>query len=288
MFDTRDVSLAGGCGSLAIEHVRTGRDPKARPLWRSVVLPPEHGSWGLVAEPLVLGLAVSPSWAGLVLALGVLSAFLAYRPAKLFDGDSKRGRSFTAPGWPSPSPPSWPWCPRCFFAASVGIAGARPLLAFLAAAPFALVFVAYDLAPGRFWQAEAAAPVAFASSAAAVALAGSASWRLAAALCVIVVARALPSVLYVRARLRLERGEPARRRLALVAQALGLIAVSWMSVAGWLPRLAVLAMALLLLRASLGLSPWRHKASARAVGLSEVGWGALTVLIVAAGFWTQV
>ncbi|HKI86857.1 MAG TPA: YwiC-like family protein [Thermoanaerobaculia bacterium] len=268
--------------------MRTGRDPKARPLWRSVVLPPEHGSWGLVAEPLVLGLAVSPSWAGLVLALGVLSAFLAYRPAKLFYGDSKRGRKFHRTRMALAFTSILALVSAVLFAASVGIAGARPLLAFLAAAPFALVFVAYDLAPGRFWQAEAAAPVAFASSAAAVALAGSASWRLAAALCVIVVARALPSVLYVRARLRLERGEPARRRLALVAQALGLIAVSWMSVAGWLPRLAVLAMALLLLRASLGLSPWRHKASARAVGLSEVGWGALTVLIVAAGFWTQV
>ena len=38
-----------------------------RPLWRSVAIPTEHGGWGLTLEPVVLGLAVAPSLAGIAL-----------------------------------------------------------------------------------------------------------------------------------------------------------------------------------------------------------------------------
>ena len=39
----------------------------ARPAWRVVALPDEHGGWGLTAEPVLLGLLVAPSWAGLAI-----------------------------------------------------------------------------------------------------------------------------------------------------------------------------------------------------------------------------
>lgn len=263
----------------------TPSEARPRPLWRGVVLPPEHGSWGLVAEPLLLALMVRPSLGGLLLALGVVAGFLAYRPAKLLYTDLRRGRRFRRTGIALSFASVLVLISAALLLASAEVAGPGPFVAFLFAAPFALVFVAYDLAPGRSWQAETAAPLAFASSAAAVALAGSGSWRLAAALWAVVVARSLPSVLYVRARLRLERGEPARTWLALVAHVLGLLAVAWMATVGWLPILAVLAMALLLARASFGLSPSRRKASASAVGLSEIGWGLIVIVIVAAGFW---
>ncbi len=261
---------------------------KARPLWRSVALPPEHGSWGLVAEPLLLALMVKPSPGGAVLALGVLAGFLAYRPLKLLYGDLRRGRRFQRTRIALAFASGLAALCVALLVASVDIAGVWPFLAFLIAAPFALIFVVYDLAPGRFWQAEVAAPVAFASSAAAVALAGAGSWRLAVALWAVVTARSLSSVLYVRARLRLERGEPARTGLALVAHVLGLFAVACMVAAGWLPALALLAMALLLVRAGLGLSRLRRRVSARAVGLSEIGWGIAVIVIVAVGFWFRV
>jgi len=228
---------------------------------------------------------VRPSLAGLVLALGALAGFLAYRPAKLLYTDARRRRRFRRTRIALAFAAVLALVSALLLVISAHLVGARPFIVFLFAAPFALLFVAYDLAPGRFWQAEAAAPLAFASSAAAVALAGSGSWRLAAALWAVVVARSLPSVLYVRARLRLERGEPARTRLALGAHTLGLLVVAWMATSGWLPVLAVLAMALLLVRASLGLSALRRKTSARAVGLREIGWGVVVIVIVAAGFW---
>ena len=44
---------------------------------RSVALPVEHGGWGMLGEPLLLGLFIAPSWAGLGVALGALGGFLA-------------------------------------------------------------------------------------------------------------------------------------------------------------------------------------------------------------------
>ncbi|HRO23471.1 MAG TPA: YwiC-like family protein, partial [Promineifilum sp.] len=40
--------------------------------FKSVALPAEHGSWSLVSEPIVLGMLVAPTWAGLAL---VIAAF---------------------------------------------------------------------------------------------------------------------------------------------------------------------------------------------------------------------
>jgi hypothetical protein len=59
---------------------------------RAVALPPEHGGWGFVLEPLILGLAVAPSAAGAALAFFALGAFLARHPLKLLLNDVSRGR----------------------------------------------------------------------------------------------------------------------------------------------------------------------------------------------------
>ena len=49
---------------------------------RSVALPTEHGGWGFLAEPILPGLLVAPSWAGLLLSLAALAVFL----DRLFEG----------------------------------------------------------------------------------------------------------------------------------------------------------------------------------------------------------
>jgi hypothetical protein len=51
----------------------------SRTFW-DLVRPREHGSWSLVLEPLVFGLIIFPSFAGLIFCLAVLSLFLARRP----------------------------------------------------------------------------------------------------------------------------------------------------------------------------------------------------------------
>jgi hypothetical protein len=59
---------------------------------RSLALPVEHGGWGLLGEPLVLGLAIAPSWAGAGVGLFAAFAFLARHPLKLAAADWRQRR----------------------------------------------------------------------------------------------------------------------------------------------------------------------------------------------------
>jgi YwiC-like protein len=74
--------------------------------WRSVVLPSEHGGWGLTFEPMLLGLLVAWSWAGLAIGVAALLAFLLRTPLKLVLVDRRRHR----------------WLPRTRLAACVAAA----------------------------------------------------------------------------------------------------------------------------------------------------------------------
>jgi hypothetical protein len=265
------------------DEKRLARSAGAR--WQSVALPPEHGSWGLVGEPVVLGLLVAPAWASLLVGVGAFAGFLAYRPAKLAWGDLRRRKRYPRTALAVRLAAGFALAAVLALAGAWSLAGAGWLLPFALAAPFGAAFAAYDLRPGRSWQAEVTAPVAFAATAAAMALAGGRSPAVALSLWAVMAARSVPSVLYVRERLRLERGEQARRALAVAAHVLALAAVGALTVAGWLPWLAASAVALLLARAAWGLSRHRRPATARAVGFGEIAWGVVTVLLVAAGFW---
>lgn len=253
--------------------------------WQAVALPPEHGSWGLVGEPVALGLLVAPAWASLLVGLGAFAGFLAYRPVKVAWGDLRRGRRYPRTTLALRFAAGFALAAALALAAGLALAGPGWLLPFALAAPFGIVFVAYDLRPGRTWQAEVAAPVAFAATAAAMGVAGGLPPAVALSLWAVMAARSVPSVLYVRERLRLERGEPARAALAVAAHGAGLVAVAALAAAGWLPWLAAAAVALLLARAAWGLSRLRRPATPRAVGFGEIVWGVVTVVLIAVGWW---
>src|SRR5947209_6845016 len=73
---------------------------KSRPTFKvsSIALPNEHGSWGILFEPLVLGIAVAPSAASPFVALLYIGAFLSRQPLKWYFADlkAKRERPQTA------------------------------------------------------------------------------------------------------------------------------------------------------------------------------------------------
>lgn len=60
--------------------------------WRAVAMPSEHGGWGLTLEPVLLGLLVAWSTAGVALGIAAFTAFLLRTPAKLVAVDIRRGR----------------------------------------------------------------------------------------------------------------------------------------------------------------------------------------------------
>ena len=71
---------------------RTPATARQRTLWRSVAVPSEHGGWGLTFEPVLLGLIVAPSWAGVAIGVAAMLAFVARTPAKVVLVDSWRHR----------------------------------------------------------------------------------------------------------------------------------------------------------------------------------------------------
>src|SRR5512136_2263107 len=61
---------------------------------KAVALPAEHGGWGFLAEPVILGLVLAPSAAGVCLALAALAAFLARHPLRLLLLDRRKGTRY--------------------------------------------------------------------------------------------------------------------------------------------------------------------------------------------------
>ncbi len=256
--------------------------------WKTVALPAEHGGWGLLAEPVVLGLVLAPSAAGACLAVSALAGFLARHPLRLVLMDRRRqvryprtalaGRAFSA------------YALAALLLLAAGLILARQAFwpALLAAAPFALASLAYDAA-GRSREAlgEAAGAVALSAACAAIALAGGAAVLVAFAAAGLLAMRSVTSVLYVRARIRLDRGLAAGPALVLGSHALTLaltVALALLRIAPWI---AVAAFAVLLVRAAWGLSRWRQPARPRQLGFRELGYGVLTLVLVAAGYLAQ-
>ena len=258
---------------------------------RSVALPAEHGSWSLVSEPILLGMLVAPSWAGACLAVGAFALFLFNRPFKVYWSDRRRGRAYERTALAKRYALIYGAIGVLGFLIGFALGGWRPFAPLALAVPLLALFMVYDQRPGRFWQAELAAPVAFASIVAAMAVANGWDWTHALALWGFMSARSVPAVLFIRARLRLDKGKPAGAGDslpgALLAHVIALAAVIVLVWPGWLPWTAVAATALLLGRAAWGLSPWRWRSSVKALGFLETGFGILAVLLVALGYWTQ-
>ena len=267
----------------------TGGAPSARGTrnvrWRSVALPIEHGAWGFLLEPALLGLLVAASWAGVALVVAALAALLLQTPLSLALTDVRRGKRFprTALAWRFAA--AYGALLIAALAAALTAAGSVTILLPAAfAAPLAVLQLWLD-AQGRARELlpEAAGALAMGSLAACVALAG--GWWLLPALGLwgLLALRAVPAIVYVRARLRLERGQPLDRRPSAVAHLAAVAAVALAAVAGTVSWVAALPYAVLTARAARGLAPDRAPVTAKVVGFREIAFGVMTAVLVAAG-----
>jgi hypothetical protein len=175
--------------------------------------------------------------------------------------------------------------------AALGFLGARaaggfaPIVPLLIALPlFALqaVFDAANRSRERF--VEISAPAALAAIAPAIALAGGWTPVQAAALWLIMIARAIPAIIYVRARLRLERGEVFGRGAAIGSHIVALAAGVALAAADLAPVLGAVALGILLIRAAYGLSDLRQPAAPKTIGFQEVAFGLMFVVVSAIGY----
>jgi hypothetical protein len=261
--------------------------PASTRQFRSIALPAEHGSWSFWLEPALLGLLVAPSPAGCWLALGSFCAFLVRQPFKIAWTDRQRGRHYGRTRLAERFAGFYVLLALLGFVIAVLVAGdVVILMPFALVSPLVLALLIYDMRhESRHWLPEVAAGVSMSSIAAGMALAG--GWALAPALALsaIIIARALPTVFYVRARLRLEKELPTTTIAAIGLHGLAFFALALLAGVRLVPILSVVAGVILLLRAVYGLSRFRRPAPPKVIGIQEIVFGLITVTMAAAGFW---
>jgi hypothetical protein len=258
---------------------------KGRVSWKAVALPTEHGGWGMLGEPLLLGLMLAPSLAGAGIAVAALAAFLSRHPLKLALADHWRGTRYPRTALAEKCAALYATAGLAGLALGAGRAGLTPFIPFAVAAPFALFQLAYDARhQGRRLAPELLGGAALGSTATAVMLAGGWPWTVAWAVWALMAAKAVSSVLYVRTRFRMDRGQgpsvwPAGlSHVGAIGMATGL---ALLDVAPWL---GVLAFVILLGRTLHGLSSHHRRLRPQAVGMQEMAFGLLTTLLLALGF----
>ena len=248
---------------------------------RAVALPAEHGGWGLLAEPLLLGILLAPTAAGAAVVAGAVCAFLARHPARLAVGDLRRGTLH----------------PRTRLAASLAAANLVGAAAGLATAlllsegrlaiyllpvwPAAFLYLAFDLRMrGREMVAELAGALSLSAAAGAVAVAG--GWPLSRAwpLWLLAGGRAVAGVIEVRTRLRRRRGQAAGATVPVLVHVLFATAAA---VAAWLDLMP--APAALVPLALLARSAWHLRPGAAPRAPQQVGWGEVRAGVLAVGAW---
>lgn len=254
---------------------------------RSIALPAEHGGWGFLSEPILLGLLTAGSWYGVLLAVSAFGVFLIHQPLKVALKDRLKGRR----------PARTVLAER--FVLLYGLMTIVPLAILLLAAPAAFllpVALAVPLAAvqlvydsrnqSRRLLPEISGALSLAMIAPSIALL--AGWELVPAfvLWAIITARVVPSILYVRERLRVEHGRPQSPLPAWLAHSAALLTVSGLAAVRLTPWPASLAFVILLARALVGLSAYRTRRPAKVIGFQEIAYGLLTVLLVSLGYRT--
>lgn len=211
-----------------------------------MALPSEHGGWSLTLEPAVLGLIVEWSWAGLALGAAAMVAFIARTPLKAVMVDRWRGR----------------WLNRTRLAARVALVELVLLVALgtyaviaaesgfwvplALAAPLVALELWYDMrSRSRRLVPELAGAIGIGSIAAAIAIAGGSTTKVAMGLWAVLAARSVAAIPYVRTQILRTKSRPAPRWHSDVAQLVASIGAAGAWAADLLPPAAVIAIVVL-------------------------------------------
>lgn len=257
---------------------------------RSVAVPAEHGGWGFLVEPMLLGLIVAPSLPGAAICIAAAAAFLLHQPLKIAVKDRAKGRVFERTRLAQRFVLLYGMAAAAAFAAATLTGDIRfwvPLL--IALPPAAVQLYAEYRSEGRSLISESAGALALAATAPAIILAAQGDAQSAtatAALAWLLLAlRGVPSILYVRLRLRQIRGKseetrPTDTRLAVGAHIVGVGLTFALWAGAMISPLATAATGILLARAVRGLTS-AVAVPARVVGVQEVIIGLVYALLCA-------
>jgi len=254
---------------------------------RAVALPGEHGGWGLTIEPGLLGLLVAPSVAGLCLALAVVLAFVARTPIKIVLVDVFRRRFLR----------------RTRLALALSLVEIVVLVALvvgtvttatasdwwlpaLVAGPLICVELCYDMrSRSRRLVPELAGSVGVASVTAMIVLADGESGALAVGLWIVLAARAVTSITWVRAQIMTMRERPVNPGESAWADVVAAAAVGGaVMMRGELILGAAAVIALIVIQR---LEARGEPMPVKKIGVQQMVFGFGVVLITAVGVWVM-
>lgn len=265
---------------------REAKKPTGGVRVKSVALPTEHGGWGLSLEPVLLGLIVAPSLAGIGLMIAAVGAFLARQPLKILAADRRHGKRFARTPVAERFLLLYASIAALGFALALLTAKQNFLLPLIIAAPLALVQLVYDsLGRSRALAPELAGGCAMASVAAAAAIAGGWSAAPAFGLWTILALRVAPTVIYIRARLQKMHGKDVSMPFALYINALAACIAFALAYFKIIPFLSAAILALLFVRAAFGLYFPREGATPKRIGFAELAYGCALVIATALGYF---
>jgi hypothetical protein len=264
------------------EYFRTASTCRLR--LRPIALPVEHGGWSLLFEPIILGLLLAPSLVGLCISIAAIGAFLARHPFKLAIIDLRRNRRSLRTALAERFALLYAVIGALGLAVAIASGGTGMLLPLLIAAPITIVQLFNDvMGRSRALIAEMAGSIATPALATAIVLGSGWSYAAAFGLWAIMAARNVPTILYLRARLKLLHGKSASPGIVILVHLLAVFLVFGLMLVGSAPFLSVIAIVTLLLRALIGFSKASQQVTAKKLGLQEVGFGAMTVFAVVLG-----
>lgn len=256
--------------------------PMERPRWKAVALPSEHGGWGLTLEPVLLGLLIAPSVAGLALGIAAFGAFLVRTPLKLALVDVRRERWLARSALALRITVAELALMGALAAVAVARAGWSWVIPVALAAPFVVVQLMFDVrSRGRRLVPELCGAVGMASVVAVMVVAAAKPTTLAAAAWLVLASRSIGAIPFVRVQITRLRGGEADVRASdlaqLVAVVCGIVAVA--------VRHSVLLGAIGLLGAGVLQMIWvrRPPTAARVLGVRQMALGFGLVAITAVG-----
>jgi hypothetical protein len=227
----------------------------------------------LALEPLVLGMLVAPSLGGLALGTATVAAFFARRPLKtVFGPDTARRGTLAAAAVLS-------LCAGTGLAEAAAIGGVAALRPLLLCAPFLALFLYADWrGDPRAARSELAGSAAFAVLPAALSCQAGWPLRSALALAAVMAARSIPTVVAVRAAVRIRKNQPASRLAPAAASIAGLLLLAALAARSLAPWPVAGLACLLAARSVFIVAPREVPLSPRRLGSLEVVVGMLYVL----------
>jgi hypothetical protein len=266
---------------MATAVARPGRTGE-RSAVRAVALPSEHGGWGLTLEPVLLGLLIAWSWAGLLIGLAAFTAFVVRTPLKLVAVDVHRRRWLARTTLAAQIAAAESVVAGALVTGATALAGAGWWVAAAAAMPLVAVEAAYEArSRGRRLVPELCGAIGVAGVAAAIVVAAGEPVRLAAAAWLVLAARSIGAIPFVRAQIVRARRGTVETRASDVAQVAALAVGAG---AVWADQRTLLGVAVL--AAMLAAQAWwsrRQPPAVKVIGLRQMALGLALVAATAAG-----